>query len=204
MLLSAGQLSFQNSAYANEPLPRYGSPYAPRVGSKTGSAAGAGAHSAGTAEVRVMSGTPVRLAEAGEVLSLNDPVGKTVDFRVVHDVIINGWVVIASGARAQGHITNIKPKKINPINAFRGQQMPYMTIGLDWVTCADGRKLHVIGELGTRKTKVNIVDVITDNVPDESESVIAPGTTVDVSILGEGRVIAHERKAGAGRNEFAN
>jgi hypothetical protein len=153
-------------------------------------------------EVTVPAGTPVHLV-VNEMMGATQPVGTEVTFKVVSDVVVNGSVVIAAEAEAQGHVSEYTPPKDLGI----GMADPFTRINLDWVRCVDGRKVHVSGEYSTKKTKVDVSTVLSfkNHHKDRGQSwMINPGIPVESVVETQATVIVPKKNPDDSKSEFAN
>ena len=78
-------------------------------------------------------GTPVHLVLSENLSSADAVTGQTVEFEVVDDVIVNGFVVIPHGATAWATVTDAEHKK-------RMGRAGKLNINIDKVRLADGEK----------------------------------------------------------------
>lgn len=85
--------------------------------------------------------TPVKIVLRDPVYSKKldkDSVGKTVQFEVAEDVVLDGAVVIRRGALAKGHFTDVEKTK-------RGGHHAEIDFAFDTVTAVDGQEIQVTG-----------------------------------------------------------
>ncbi len=85
---------------------------------------------------QLQAGTVVLLESTERIGSDRVTVGKTLMFRVKADVVVNGFVVVATGAFAIGRVKNIEETTFNDpaevtlevisVQAVNGQQVPLM------------------------------------------------------------------------------
>lgn len=79
----------------------------------------------------LQSGTPVKLALQENLSSGDARPGQQVAFKVVDDVIVNGYLLISHGALAKGTVTEARAKR-------RMGRAGKLDIGIDYVLLADG------------------------------------------------------------------
>ena len=107
-------------------------------------------NSATPARLIIPDGTPVVLRLAENVCSAHARVGDHLDFVVVRDVDLGGFVVIPAGTMARGSITRVKGKRFLGIGGNVGLQ-------LDSVMLANGERVRLQASLdvkGRSRTKL--------------------------------------------------
>ena len=86
--------------------------------------------------VTVRGGTSVAYRVVGQVSSATAKVGDTFSIRAVHNVVVNGWVVIARGATGQGDVVSVD--RAGPHGHAGSLKMK-----MDWIYGVDGNKIQL-------------------------------------------------------------
>jgi hypothetical protein len=93
-------------------------------------------------QVIVPGGTPLSFQVAGEISSGTANVGDTFGIRVLKDVVVDGFIVVAKGSEGLGEITKVDHAGSNGHAGSLGLQ-------LDWVYAVDGNKIKLTSEQKT-------------------------------------------------------
>jgi hypothetical protein len=97
---------------------------------------------AGT-KVAIPAGTQIQIVNKNVISSGAAKPGDVVDFSVVQSVAVGGWVVIASGAEAQGHVVSGGGYKVSYNPLHPGETMEPVVLQVDYVVSADGGKIKL-------------------------------------------------------------
>ena len=89
-------------------------------------------------KIDLLAGTPVSLETAEKVLSDQVTVGQLVKFKVITDVVVDGRVVIRTGAIARGRVKSISENTYNSPESI--------TVELVSVQAVDGQTVALNGD----------------------------------------------------------
>ncbi len=93
--------------------------------------------------VVVVPGGTLILAHLDQPLSSQtDRTNDTFSFTVAEPVVVKGMLIVAAGARGQGHVADAEAAR------FLGRS-GMLELAYDWVVAVDGEKLHVAGFAGS-------------------------------------------------------
>jgi hypothetical protein len=95
-----------------------------------------------SAKVTVPAGTQIQLVSKSTIATGAAKPGDIVDFSVNQSVVVGGWVVVPSGAAAQGHVIGGGDTKTS-FNPFHPVQFTPITVQLDYVVSSDGGKIQL-------------------------------------------------------------
>ncbi|HTW83190.1 MAG TPA: hypothetical protein VMD91_03855 [Candidatus Sulfotelmatobacter sp.] len=87
----------------------------------------------GTA-VLIPGGTPMKVVLTAQIASNTAHTGDTFQFKAQHDVVVDGWVVIAKGALGTGTVANAE-------SAAGNGHPGKLALKFDWVYGVDGEKV---------------------------------------------------------------
>jgi hypothetical protein len=91
--------------------------------------------------IAVNAGTPVYFNLTNAISSGDAQEDQTFTFAVIKDVVTNGMVIIPKGAPGQGHVVSVQKAK------WMGRSGSVI-VSYDWVTSADGKRLHLQNTTG--------------------------------------------------------
>ncbi|MDH2908532.1 MAG: hypothetical protein PXZ07_00270 [Candidatus Eremiobacteraeota bacterium] len=86
--------------------------------------------------VTVPGGTQIAYRVVGSVSSANAKVGDTFPIRVVHNVVVDSWIVIARGATGKGEVISVD--RAGP-HGHAGS----LKVRTDWIYGVDGNKIQL-------------------------------------------------------------